>query len=154
MSGEAVALIGVGAALAGVVITQLANVLVEKRRELASYRVNLYAKRLEVHQRAFGWTYKLDVDLNASNPEVNASEAQQLTETTRSAREWWEGNALYLDPKSKAEFVYFLNLCLGYARDQLSPEENIWKQMRATQNAIVAGIGMKHIEERKAKADG
>jgi len=149
------ALIGASSATGGAVIAQVGGFVLEKRRELASYRVNLYAKRLEVHQQAFEWTHRLNVDLNESKPGVlDAPETQRLNDTARSARAWWNGNALYLDPVSQSEFVYFLNLCFAYARDQLGPQEHIWKQMRVTQNVIVAGIGMKHIEEKKAKADG
>lgn len=140
MSDAGIALVGAGAALGGVIVSQVVNLIVEQRREIANYRVNLYAKRLEAHQQAFEWMHRL-------NFELNRAQMEDLAAATSNARDWWNANALYLDPQSKSELVYFLNLCFGYAQGNLGPEENIWRQMNQTEKAIVRGIGMKHLEK-------
>jgi len=143
------ALVAGGFTLAGVLLTQLTNLFLEKRREEASYRVNLYDRRLAVHQQAFEWIHKLNVDLNYARPgELDAAETKQLMETTRAARDWWNANALYLDPVSRSELVYFFNLC--FAHGQGRPKTPVWEQMNKALEAVEKGIGMKHIEVREA----
>jgi len=143
------ALVAGGFTLVGVFLTQLTNLLLEKRREEVSYRVNLYDKRLAVHQQAFEWIHKLNVDLNYAKPgQLDAPETNQLVETTRAARDWWNANALYLDPVSRSELVYFFNLCFAYGQDR--PKTPVWEQMNRAEKAVMKGIGMKHIEVREA----
>jgi len=145
----AVALISASSALGGVLITQLFHWLMQRREQDERYRLALYDKRLAVHQQAFEWIHKLNVDLNFAKPgQFDAAETKQLVETTRAARDWWNGNALYLDPLSRSELVYFFNLCFSYAQDR--PKTPVWEQMNKALEAVTRGIGMKHIEVREA----
>jgi hypothetical protein len=140
------ALIAGIAVLAGAFLTQIGNLLLEKRRELASYRLNLYDKRLAVHQQAFEWIHKLNVDLNYAKPgQVDADETKQLFTTTRAARDWWNANALYLDPESKSQLVYFFNLCFEWARGGSKASE-VFRQLSVAEKAVLKGIGMKHLD--------
>jgi hypothetical protein len=141
--------IGVLGALGGVAIAELFNWFRQKRSEEENYRLKLYDKRLAVHQQAFEWIHKLNVDLNYAKPgQLDAPETNQLVETTRAARDWWNANALYLDPVSKSELVYFFNLCFAYGQDR--PKTPVWEQMNRAEKAVMKGIGMKHIEVREA----
>jgi hypothetical protein len=144
------ALVAGGFALAGAFATQIFNLFLERRREDASYRINLYDRRLAVHQQAFEWIHKLNVDLNYAKPgQLDAAETEQLTDTTRAARDWWNASALYLDPVSRAKLVEFLNYCFEYGRDDRrkgGTGANIWRLMSETLRAVEEGIGMKHIE--------
>jgi len=144
--------IGILGALGGVAIAELFNWFRQTRSQEESYRLKLYDKRLAVHQQAFEWIHKLNVDLNHAKPgQFEAAETKHLIDTTRAARDWWNGNALYLDPLSRSEIVYFFNLCFSYAQDR--PNTPVWQQMNKALEAITRGIGMKHIEVREAPED-
>jgi hypothetical protein len=145
------ALIAGIAGLTGILVTHVANLLLEKRRELASYRLNLYDKRLAVHQQAFEWIHKLNVELNYAKPgQVDADETKQLVTTTRAARDWWNANALYLDPESNSQLVYFFNLCFEWARGGTKASE-VFRQLTVAEKAVLKGIGMKHLDTERER---
>jgi len=148
------ALIGVLAALGGAVISQLGALILEKRRELATYRVNLYAKRLEVHQEAYRRLFVLIEWLRATMKEPPDGGRtfihQRLAFESGEARRWWDGNCLYLDDSSRALVVWFIEIALAVANQEELPEgTDPMKVYRDALGAIQEGIGMKHIEERK-----
>ena len=150
------ALIAALSALGGVLITQIGNVVIEKRRELASYRVNLYAKRLEVHQEAYRWLLTL-IEWLRSTMEQPPDEIprlfhQRLDYESKEARKWWDANCLYLDDSSRALVVRFIEIARAIADQEDLPEgTDPIRVYRDVLGAIQTGIGMKHIEERKVE---
>ena len=150
------ALIGTLSALGGVLLTQLGGFLVEKRREVAAYRVNLYARRLEVHQEAYRWLLTL-IEWLRNTMERPPDESrslfhQRLDYESKQARKWWDANCLYLDDSSRALVVQFIEIARAVADQEDLPEgTDPIRVYREALGAIQTGIGMKHIEEKKVE---
>jgi hypothetical protein len=143
------ALVAGGLTLAGVLLTQVTNLLLEKRREEASYRVNLYDRRLAVHQQAFGWLMKLVEPLKKTWDKASESEGRrQLATLCDDADEWWNANCLYLDPWSRDKMLTFIFEARLWANDpsHKPAEGSVAKLYRDAWFAVQKGIGMKHID--------
>jgi hypothetical protein len=143
------ALVAGGLTLAGVLLTQLTNLLLEKRREEASYRVNLYDKRLAVHQQAYEWLQRLHLAVGDAAPVHTTEKAKQLADLSERAGRWWDASCLYLDPESREQFLRFAYEVGMYSRGQGPPVLDHW--VKAVM-AIERGIGMKHISTRESGA--
>jgi hypothetical protein len=137
------ALIGASSALGGALIVQLGSFVIEKRRELASYRVNLYAKRLGVHQKAFDFVAKLGALADYVSNNADGSAKSDLFREVEGARKWWSARCLYLDAASNREFVIVVSLCNRLATGVLTrvPAERIDNALEV----LAAGVGSKHI---------
>ena len=131
--------------LTGAIITLIGSLVLEKRRELASYRVNLYAKRLAVHQQAFEWTQKLAAIMSKDPSQDGDARVMELNRQSLAVRDWWNSNALYLDAVSSGELAHLLPLCQDWAERKANTEE-VSQRIDRTLNAIVKGIGLKHID--------
>jgi hypothetical protein len=138
------ALIGASSALGGVLISQMGSLVIERRRELASYRVNLYAKRLEVHQEAFGLVQRLGAMADYVSFKANDGVKSDLVREVEGAQKWWSGNCLYLDAASNREIAIVMGLCFRLATGALSevPSERIDHAL----GVVAAGVGSKHID--------
>jgi hypothetical protein len=147
------ALVAGGLTLAGVLLAQLTNVLLERRGEEASYRVTLYDKRLAVHQQAFGWAQRLGrmVFLASSEPPTR-DQAEQVDHELRQLCAWLDANCLYLDPVSGRQMAHLLLVCRKWAEAGTSRQE-VSKQVEAAETAVVKGIGLKHIDFKDIGAD-
>ena len=120
----------------------------DRREREEKYRVILYPKRLEVHQKALMWNYKLYSVLNVSIP---TQDYEAVREVTVKAREWWESECLYLDEVSRQEMMVAINYVSVYIRwdREHGKPPPVWEQLDKAKKAIVSGIGMKHVEEPK-----
>jgi hypothetical protein len=125
--------------LGGVAIAELFNWFRQKRSEEENYRLKLYDKRLAVHQQAFEWIQRLSVGLNDAKPgHLDAPETKQLIETALAAVDWWNGNALYLDPVSRSELPHFFGLCRAYAHGHTKTPP-VWQQRDKALQAVTRG---------------
>lgn len=143
------ALVAGGFTLAGVFLTQVTNLLLEKRREEATYRVNLYDRRLAVHQQAFEWLMKLVEPLKKTWSEESEGEGRkELATLCKQADEWWNGNCLYLDPYSRDKMLTFITDAGLYAKwpSHEPPEGSVTKLYADAWLAVQEGIGVKHID--------
>ena len=147
------ALIGAGALLCGLVASQLANFLVEQRRELASYRVNLYAKRLEVHQEAYKWLMDIIEPAMKANlsPGGDPGILGLVDSLYVGARKWWDGNCLYLDDVSRIKVVDFLEAVRDISEGVVQDQPPLHVMFRSALDAVVTGIGMKHLDVREPR---
>ncbi len=137
------ALIGAGFGFLGVVANQVYNYLSRRQEQQESYRLKLYDKRLEVHQQAYKWVMTLHEQL--------ASERDPREELFRShdgAREWYEGNCLYLDETSRVSVVNFIDIAKAYAKDTPTDDSKQQLELLYIQalRDVQHGIGMKHLE--------
>jgi hypothetical protein len=139
------AIFGLIGVVVGSGLTAGFNYYRDRREREEKYRVMLYEKRLEAHQRAFYYIQKLNEVLNT------AQNDEDIWKVTREAREWWDSNCLYLDEESRKEMIPAINYAAIYR--QWMPEWEtplrVWQQLEKTKKAVVSGIGMKHIEEPK-----
>lgn len=103
------------------------------------YQVMTFEKRLEAHQQAYYWCHKL-------NEVLNASDAPKIHQTATEAREWWNGNCLFLDANSRRETVKLINLAHFYA-DGHKTGEYVWSSLMTAMRAIIAGIGIEYLPE-------
>jgi len=120
------------------------------------YRIALYDKRLAVHQRAYEWMQRLQLEYaNAHLPglgEDRSIEARKrLQKIFGEARQWWTANCLYLDLDSRSTFIAFTFQGLVDARkSDGSLDADKWKEVfghwEDTIKAIERGIGEKHID--------
>ena len=105
------AIFGLVGVVVGSGLVLLYNLYRDRREREEKYRVMLYEKRLEAHQKAFCYIQKLNVALNT------AQNDEDLWEVTREAREWWDSNCLYLDEYSRKDLLvaahcqHFLGVC-------------------------------------------
>ncbi len=139
------ALVAGGFALAGAFVTQMFSLLLERRREDATYRVNLYDKRLAVHQQGFEWTQKIGGLAFVVDAGRDASTIEEFGREVTLFRDWWNANALYLDPLSLRELALLLPLCAAWVRGD-ADKAAVSRQIEAAQGAIIRGIGLKHID--------
>jgi len=129
-----------------------------------------YEKRLEAHQKAFSYVYPLSLRLTNSyfafafdwydkiafDREYNDTEIMRLL---LELKNFYDSNCLYLDEQSRNEIIRAI-VMTGMSfhdsgKEKISKEE-LKEELKAAsdqllkaQKAIVAGIGMKHIEEPK-----
>jgi len=141
------ALVAGSFALASAFATQMFSLLLEKRREDASYRVNLYDRRLAVHQQGYKWLMDLIEPLRgAMRTPAGDHEKRQLTELGLAARDWWDANCLYLDPASRVKLVDFIEDARSVGEGSLPDGVDPIKRYRDALRAVEEGIGMKHVE--------
>jgi len=109
MSNEAVALIGVGGTLAGVIVASafnLASSVLNRRFTVADreadhrewYRRTLFEKRLDAVQEGYHWLTRLN--RATSQPEALTSGSEQnraVATLSQEAREWYDANCVFLE---------------------------------------------------------
>ena len=149
------ALIGALAALGGGIATQIAGFVLEKRRELATYRTSLYEKRLIIHQEAYRWLMDLIEPLREAmkqHPHESLARTHTPISQMKSsrAREWWDANCLYLDDASRAQLVYFIEAARAEAACEPLPSGlDPVRVYRDAPRAVQEGIGMKHLDVKE-----
>ena len=116
------------------------------------YRSDLYAKRLEVHQRAYLWLMQLIEPVRwVQDPKLTSTDMKtQLKHSANRARDWWDTNCLYLDDESRSATADFISLAQALGRDDPLVEEGkpIDAYLRALKS-VQEGIGMKHLDVRE-----
>ncbi len=154
------ALIGALAALGGGVVTQVAGFVLEKRRELASYRVNLYERRLDIHQEAYKWLMDIIEPLQDAMSQHPHAEGETVTHSelarlSYKAREWWDANCLFLYWTSRSHVVDLIEVAKSVAECETVETFDTIKLYRDALRAVQEGIGLELIEitnPRKADA--
>ena len=146
MSNEAVALIGVGGTIAGVIVASAFNLAssILNRRFAAEdqgterrewYRRTLFEKRLNTIQDGYHWLMQLNRATSQPEARVQGSEQNRaVAALSQQAREWYDTNCVFLEdavPKS-SNFIGALNaagtdlfwkMCIDAERDlQGSPQ--------------------------------
>ena len=109
MSNEAVALIGVGGTIAGVIVASAFNLAssILNRRFAAEdqgterrewYRRTLFGKRLDAIQQGYHWLMKLNRATSQPQAQTPGSEQNQaLARLSQEAREWYDANCVFLE---------------------------------------------------------
>jgi hypothetical protein len=121
------------------------------------YRVGLYEKRLQVHQQAYKWLMDLIEPLReamADHPHKDEGTYthSDLASKSFKAREWWDGNCLYLDDGSRLRVVDFIEEARSAAEcESLRNEAETMKLYRDALRAVEVGIGMKHLDVKEPK---
>lgn len=128
--------------LVGVGITELRR----WREYREKYRVLTFEKRLQAHQQAYYWCQKLIEVLNITR------KSEDILKTAKEAREWWNGNCLFLDAKSRISMVRLTNASEMYA-DKLQRGAEVFRILDQTLKAIVVGIGAEYLPEMLKKPD-
>ena len=155
MSNEAVALIGVGGTIAGVIVASafnLASSVLSRRFNLADraadhrewYRRTLFEKRLAAAQEAYSWLMRLNEAANFANPITPESEPNKaLMQFCRQARQWYDGNCLFLEDTlpSSSGFIKVTNMAAAYAAGAdiakaLPPFQAIIEEERALRERV------------------
>ena len=138
----------------------------ERQREREEkYRLMLYEKRLEAHQRGFFLFEDLKDTLPDSIEGMNEAGVAAVDELECQVDEWWVSNRFYLDEESRRKIRvatrHVDNLVHDYGLPNDSPvdwndhQRVLWRSdhnecLKSIENAVIAlekGIGMKHIEE-------
>ncbi|HUT68673.1 MAG TPA: hypothetical protein VMW86_09035, partial [Dehalococcoidales bacterium] len=86
-----IALIGVAGLIVGAIITEARHWLDRRQR----FQVMTFEKRLQTHQEALSYCYKLYHSFNSRKDE------DEKYRTINEIQEWWESNCLLLDEKSR-----------------------------------------------------
>lgn len=110
------------------------------------FRVMTFEKRLAAHQKAYYWWNNL-------NRVLNFGDAEQIRKIANKAREWWNGNCLFLDTNSRRDMVELINYSFMYASDSKTAQEHIWEQVMKTAKSIVSGIGFEYLPEALSKPE-
>jgi len=156
------------AVVVGIILSEVIRWSRDWREGKEKYKVMLYEKRLEAHQKAFSYVRQLmlrattsyfsfafDMDDKSDfDREFNNKEIKRLL---LELNDFFDSNCLYLDEQSRSEIMRSI-VVTGSAYDNfitenLSKEELTEKlkdssdQLHKTQGVIVTGIGMKHIEK-------
>jgi len=100
MDAAWVGLIGI---IIGVILSELIRWLRERGEGEEKYRVMLYEKRLEVHQKAFYYVEQLMDQLRGYFERYEYPNRDELAAIYREARGFYYSNSLYLDELSRAE---------------------------------------------------
>lgn len=116
------------------------------------YRLVLYEKRLDVHQQAYRWLMALIQPLQRAADLTTGDRALPdnfvLFKLYQDAREWWDGNCLYLDEVSRVRVIDFIELASEYLEAPPPPErERLFPTYRIAITAVQEGLGMKHLEQ-------
>jgi hypothetical protein len=153
MTDVEVGVITAGAALGGVLVTQMFNLFLEQRRENAAYRVGLYAKRLEIHQEAFRWLMDLiePAAIAQKSPGGSSDHLAGVAKMYVEARKWWDSNCLYLDENSRESVIDFIELVHDLAEGSVPPLRELTGKYRSALRAVQEGIGMKHLDVKAPK---
>jgi len=142
--------IGLVGIVIGIILSEGMRWFRDWRAGKEKYRVMTYEKRLEVYQKAF---YHVEQLLDEFVPCVSGGgypNEEALVFIYREAKSFYDSNCLYLDERSRSEMLEGLQetrICL----DELDTDlmESTCDQLCKAQEAIEAGIGMKHIEKPK-----
>jgi hypothetical protein len=135
----------------GAILTEGLRWLWDWRQGKERYKLMLYEKRLEVHQKAYSCIRKLRLAMDQHDKEK--------IEVTDQADEWYFSNCFYLDEESRAKMYQ----ATGKVRElidlrgpQAQDRELARIALQEAFKAVEKGIGMKHLEKpaQMAKSKG
>lgn len=165
MDAAWVGLIGVGV---GSSITLGYNFWRDWSEGREKYRVMLYEKRLEIHQKGFYLVHKLSETMPDSIEGMKRVKAATINELSHQLEEWWTLNFFYLDEESRRRIIEAIvdaeDLVMDYTIQddstyRLDDKRTSWhndhrefrKCIQDTLISLEKGIGMKHVEKPKKK---
>ncbi len=141
---------GLVGVVVGAAITIGYNLYRDWRKGKDKYRVMLYEKRLEAHQKAYSYSAHL---LRAFSDRLSdLGLTKELRPLFREAEDFYFSNNLYLDENSRKLFRDALSsviTCFEEADSETIKDTR--DELIKAINAITTGIGMKHLEESKQK---
>lgn len=142
------AIFGLVGVVVGSGLVLLYNYYRDRREREEKYRVMLYEKRLEVHQKAFYYVQKLLDPLNDYLNGYGYPNDEKLAAIYREAKEFHHLNSLYLDEGSRTDMMRAIYSIEFYFEGD-EEIKDAFDQLRKAREAIMSGIGMKHIEKLK-----
>ena len=154
----AVSLISAGSALTGILVTQSFHWLRRKQEQEESYKLKLYEKRLEVHQKGYKWLVDLigplreAIGSRKTNSAVESEAEKTLRGLHQEAARWWNDNCLYLDEESRTNLDDFMKIAGEFLHTSNPPDlSGVDQKYDTALQTVIEGIGMKHIEEKKVE---
>lgn len=132
-----IAIIGVAGVVVGVIITEIRHWLDRRQR----FQVMTFEKRLKAHQEAFSLCYELNNILNVGK---NDNEKHIVIDKVQ---KWWENNCLLLDEVSRQKIFSLTGAAYEHVLGYAEKHSTVFVKITETRNAIVRGIGAKHLPE-------
>lgn len=111
------------------------------RTEKDRLRKELFDKRLQAHQSAFGQVQRLIQAV--TDMKMGAIKAYVME-----AQEWWNFNCLYLDPNSRSEFASLFGIAEKYSDGVENARRIIWERLHITEQSILRGIGFEYLPKK------
>lgn len=161
------AIFGLVGVVVGSGLVLLYNYYRDRREREEKYRVTLYEKRLEAHQKAFYLIRELNKSFNLPPEDMDKDKISTIEKKRAEVDEWWASHCFYVDPKSLDKISDIIERSEQLVRDYGLPKDSPdkwdederkrwvkqrWELTRCidyTKRALQEGIGMKHIEEPK-----
>ena len=105
------------------------------------FRVMTFEKRLQTHQEALSYCYKLYHSIFSRKDEG------EKNKTVNEVGKWWEDNCLLLDEKSRRKMLDLVGDARDYVNGFAESQSTVQRTFRETLRVISQGIGVKHLPE-------
>ena len=92
--------------LLGIFVGAFITLFVQRYDQRTKFRLVSIEKRLQAHQEAYSFWYRLALTINTSD--------QERIKVTSEARDFWINNCLYLEKNTREEFNYVITLFETY----------------------------------------
>ena len=121
----------------GGLIAGVSNWLLTRTNLKARYKLVIYDKRIEVHQKAYSLMWELARSLH---------DEQEKTTATKKCHNWWIENRLYLTREADKDFKEAYRIANSFHKDG-SREQNqkVHDQIDKAAKEIVMGVGLEYL---------
>ena len=116
------------------------------RERKERFQVITFDKRLQAHQEALSWFYRLHKSLNFYDAFVD-KKTDDINKALDEVREWWQTNCLLLDESSRQKMVDSMMAISDHVGFNKSYNAAVYASLREMRAAIIQGIGIKHLPE-------
>ncbi len=140
-------LLGLSGIIIGFILSSVKEIFFKIHNTKESYRFKLYEKRLQTYQEAFNIIRKLEKTIIKSNGLREDERNKNLENIIESCVDWLSCNCLYLDKNTWEQISKSLSLknIISYYESE-NTDHYIWTTIQNSREAILKGIGMKHIK--------
>lgn len=143
-------IIGLVGVIIGAGITLAYNFYRDRREREEKYKFALYAKRLEVYQKAYYHVESLSDKLIYELSGLGDPGTKNVVELCREAKDFYNSNCLYLDEQSRNKTIRAIFKIEGFIEHSEALEVVI-ERLSEARDAIVKGMGAKHLEQAPEK---